>query len=188
MTVTVVLFAVSGARADADAKPFRPFVDRVGVTVDGMIVATTTAADQNDPPKLHRHQLAIFGADGSNVGGFNAELAQQGSSVLTRPQWRALDRWIATLGLRRVEPQQLIELECDAQPKPGEVACPANTEALVRTKGGIGRWNPGNRDPVWAWGVPAVAEVGDSCVLLLPANQGSLDRTIATLARCPSPP
>jgi hypothetical protein len=25
-------------------------------------------------------------------------------------------------------------------------------------------------------------------VLLLPANQGSLDRTIATLARCPLPP
>jgi len=188
MTLAVALSVMSGSSADADAKPFRPFVDRVGVTVGGTIVTTTNATDQSDPPNLDRHQLAIFGADGTMVSGLNVEHAQRAGVVFTRPQWRALDRWIASLGLRRVEPHKLIELDCFPQPKPGEVACPANTEPLVRTTRGIGRWNPGNSDPIWAWGEPEVAEVADSCVLLLPDNKGSLDRTIAKVVPCPPIP
>jgi len=74
--MTVAVFVLLGSLADADAKPFRPFVDRIGVTANGAIVTTTNASGQSDPPNLGRHQLTIFGADGTMVSSFDVEQVQ----------------------------------------------------------------------------------------------------------------
>ncbi len=182
------LLVVVGHGRDAAGKPFRPFVDRVGVTGEGTIVTTTTAMGQADDATPGRHQVSIFGRDGALVSRFDAEQAHEAGVRLTRRRWRALDRWITSFGSRRVEPRPLIELRCHPQPDAGETACPSDLGPLVRTPLGIGRWNPSiEPDTIWAWGTPEVAEVGEVCVLLLPDNRGFLDRTVAEVAPCPPP-
>jgi len=187
MKVATIIAVLGGIAVPAHAAPFRPFVDAIGVTPSGVIVTTTTHTGQSDRPVAERHALMMFAPDGAELFAFRVEAFVDHGVAIDRGQWRALDRWLATLRLQRVAARPLAELRCATQPGPGDTPCPARTDALVRTATGIARWNPDGAQPAWAWGTPEVAELGDTCVLLWPNNRGDLDRIEAATAPCPPP-
>ena len=154
---------------------------------DGVIVTTTTATGQADVAVPRRHALVMFAPDGTELLAIRVEAFVEHGLAVDRTQWRALDRWLATRRLRRVAPRPLAELACRTHPTPGDVACPTTTGGLVRTPTGIAQWNPDGGSPIWGWGEPQVAELGDTCVVLAPDNRGSLDRTEAHAVPCPPP-
>ncbi|MCE9579804.1 MAG: hypothetical protein K8W52_42195, partial [Deltaproteobacteria bacterium] len=125
----LAIVAVLGAAAGtARAAPFRPFVDAIGVTPSGVIVTTTTHTGQADRPVPERHELVMFAPDGAELFAVRVEGFVDHGVAIDRGQWRALDRWLATLRLRRVAARPLAELRCATRPGPDDTACPASTD------------------------------------------------------------
>ncbi len=185
MKQVLLTTALIAAPAVSQAAPFRPFVDLIGVTPTGAIVTTTNASGQDDAQTPHPSRVIVFAADGTRLAAIDGALAVEGGHAFTPAQWRATTAWVQSWRAHRVATRPLAELRCESHPTPGDVACPTSTADLVRTPTGLARWNPDGANPAWAWGEPAVAELGATCVLLMPNNAGTLDRTDATAVSCP---
>lgn len=181
-TITVLTSAVSAA-------PFRPFIDAVGVTKDGLIVTTTTSTSTAGPPSPppSRYGVVVFAADGTVLASFPTDSFGDNKLLDLPRQRRAFDAWLASLRATRVASQPVTKVECVKNPKAGETACPPRNEdgwvpeTLVRTANGFAMLSDD-----WIPGDVRVVEIGPTCVLLMYNGKGHVDGTSAFASPCPA--
>lgn len=189
----VALASVVAMSSAAAAAPFKPFVDTVGVTKDGVIITTTTATGTAGPstPAPSRYELVVFAADGTELAAFRPDSFGENSLLLDKKGRQALDAWLLSLKAAKVATVPLPVAECSSNPKPkaGETACPAGMKnapggvVLVRDGAALTLVSDGK---LLGASRAQVVELGKVCVLLVPGSRGHVDGSYARAVACPA--